>query len=469
MSRKGGISLDEPVFSEELGLPQSDFAEMAVLGSVLLEPGLLYEIAQVITAADFYKDSHRRIYMAMVSLMEDGKDVDLITVANALKTEGVLDVIGGSAYLTELFDAVPTAANAVSYAQIIKDKAVKRRIISLSGRISHDAQTEEKTAEELLNEAESEIYQLNQESQPTALKQVGEFVAEAYDLIGKEDKGIPTFIALDQYIGGLKKGEMIIVAARPGMGKTTICLNIAEKAATKHNATVAFFTLEMTPVQVASRMLFAKAKVDQELAKSGKELSDEDFAKLAEAMQEISRSNLYVDDTSMISVAEIRGKLKRLKREKGLDLVVIDYIGLMQASASQMRESRQQQISEISRQLKSIAKEMEVPVVVISQLNRASVKSEGKVKEPDLSHLRESGALEQDADIVIFIHRPYYYDKTEDPFKAKAIVAKNRSGAVGTAILGFLNKFTLFCDMDFDHEDPEGEGVPESKEEQKEA
>ena len=282
---------------------------------------------------------------------------------------------------------------------------------------------------------------------------MGEFVAEAYDRIGKEEKGIPTFIALDQLIGGLKKGEMIIVAARPGMGKTTICLNIAERAATVHEATVAFFTLEMTPIQVASRMLFAKAKVDQQKTKSGKELSDEDFANLAASMEEISRSNLYIDDTSMITVAEIRGKLKKLKREKGLDLVVVDYIGLMQASSSQLNQSRQQQISEISRQLKGLAKELEVPIIVISQLNRASVKSEGKVKEPDLSHLRESGALEQDADIVIFVHRPYYYDQSENEHLAKVIVAKNRSGAVGTAYLGFLSRYTLFCDMDFDHEE----------------
>ena len=439
--------------SQEMNLPQSDFAEMAVLGSVLMEPGLLYEVSQVIKMEDFYKDSHKKIYKVMYTLLEEGREIDLITVSNALKSEGILEAVGGAAYLTVLCDTVPSAANALSYAHIIKDKAVKRRLIAISDRISHEAQAEEKDASLLLDEAESEIYQLNQESQPTALKQVGEFVAEAYDRIGKEEKGIPTFIALDQLIGGLKKGEMIIVAARPGMGKTTICLNIAERAATVHEATVAFFTLEMTPIQVASRMLFAKAKVDQQKTKSGKELSDEDFANLAASMEEISRSNLYIDDTSMITVAEIRGKLKKLKREKGLDLVVVDYIGLMQASSSQLNQSRQQQISEISRQLKGLAKELEVPIIVISQLNRASVKSEGKVKEPDLSHLRESGALEQDADIVIFVHRPYYYDQSENKYLAKVIVAKNRSGAVGTADLGFLSQYTLFCDMDFDHEE----------------
>ena len=439
----------------EMRFPQSDSAEMAVLGSVLLEPGLLYEVMQVLKAEDFYKDSHKRIFRVMVNLQDEDKEIDLVTVADALRIEGVLDIVGGIGYLTDLCDTVPTAANVMSYARIVRDKSVKRQLISLADKISYDAQADEEPSGAVLDKAESLIYQLNQDTQPTALKQVGEFVAEAYDLIGKEDQGIPTFLALDQLIGGLKKGAMIIVAARPGMGKTTICLNIAERAATIHEKTVAFFTLEMTPVQVASRMLFAKAKVNQEQTRNGKELTDSDFGKLAEAMEEISRSNLYIDDTSMITVAEIRGKLKKLKREKGLDLVVVDYIGLMQPSASQMRESRQQQISEISRQLKSIAKELEVPVIVISQLNRASVKSEGKVKEPDLSHLRESGALEQDADIVIFIHRPYYYDKTENPYLAKAVVAKNRSGAVGTAYLGFLSQFTLFCDMDFDHEDEE--------------
>lgn len=436
-----------------LGLPQSESAEMAVLGSVLLEPGLLHEISQVIKVGDFYKDSHKKIYAAMFSLHEEGKDIDIVTLTNALKIEGILDAVGGTSYLTELYDAVPSAANGVSYAQIVKDKSAKRQLIAISDRISHEAQAEEKNSDLLLDEAEAEIYALKQQTQPTSLKQVGEFVAEAYDKIGKEEKGIPTFIALDRFIGGLKPGEMVIVAARPGMGKTTICINIAERAATLHGATVAFFTLEMTPVQVASRMLFAKARVNQEEAKSAKGIGDSDFAKLASAMEEISRSNLYIDDTSMISVAEIRSKLRKLKREKGLDLVFIDYIGLMQASSLQRTENRQQQISEISRQLKGLAKELEVPVVVISQLNRASVKSEGKVKEPDLSHLRESGALEQDADIVIFIHRPHYYDETEDQHLSKAIVAKNRNGAVGTAYLGFLREFSLFCDMDFHHEE----------------
>lgn len=445
-----------------MGLPQSEAAEMAVLGSILLEPGLLHEISQVIKVGDFYKDSHKKIYAAMFSLHEEGKDIDIVTLSNALKIEGILDAVGGTSYLTELYDAVPSAANGVTYAHIIKDKSAKRQLIAISERISQEAQAEEKNSALLLDEAESEIYMLKQQTEPTSLKQVGEFVAEAYDKIGKEEKGIPTFIELDKLIGGLKKGEIIIFAARPGMGKTTICLNIAERAATIHEATVAFFTLEMTPVQVASRMLFAKARVNQEEAKSGKGISDSDFAKLAAAMEEISRSNLYIDDTSMISVAEIRSKLRKLKREKGLDLVVIDYIGLMQASSLQQTESRQQQISEISRQLKGLAKELEVPVIVISQLNRASVKNEGKVKEPDLSHLRESGALEQDADIVIFIHRPHYYDESEDKHLAKVIVAKNRNGAVGTAYLGFLREYSLFCDMDFHHEE---ENIPLDEEE----
>ena len=440
-----------------LGLPQSESAEMATLGSILLEPGLLHEISQVIKVNDFYKDSHKKIYAAMISLHEEGKEIDIVTLTNALKIEGILDAVGSTSYLTELYDAVPSAANGVTYAHIIKDKATKRQLIAISDRIASEAQAEEKNSDLLLDEAESEIYALKQQSQPTSLQQVGPYVAEAYDKIGKEEKGIPTFIALDQLIGGLKKGEMIIVAARPGMGKTTICLNIAERAATIHEGTVAFFTLEMTAVQVASRMLFAKARVSQEEAKSAKGIGDADFAKLATAMEDISRSNLYIDDTSMISVAQIRSKLRKLRREKGLDLVCIDYIGLMQSSSALQKDNRQQQISEISRQLKGLAKEMEVPVVVLSQLNRASVKSEGKVKEPDLSHLRESGALEQDADIVVFIHRPHYYDNTEDEHLAKAIVAKNRNGAVGTAYLGFLREFSLFCDMDFHHEE---ENVP---------
>ena len=456
--RKGGTAMAEQSSLSavtEPVLPSSDHAEAAVLGCVLMESGLLYEINQIISAVDFYKDAHRKIYLTMLALQENGKEVDLVTVGEALKSEGILDAVGGYAFLTELSEAVPSPGNALSYARIVKDKALKRRLIAISTKITADTQAEERSAEELLDEAENAIYDLNQLGQATALKQVAPFVTEAYDRIGKEEKGIPTFPPLDHLIGGLKRGEMIIFAARPGMGKTTICLNIAETAATKYDATVAFFTLEMTPVQVASRMLFAKAKVDQTAAKKAKNITDEEFARLGDAMKEISAANLYIDDTSMITVAEIRGKLKKLNREKGLDLVVIDYIGLMEASKISKDSNRQQQISDISRQLKSLAKELNVPVIVISQLNRASVKNEGKVKEPDLSHLRESGALEQDADIVIFIHRPHYYDKENaDENLAKIIVAKNRSGAVGTVELGFISKYTLFCHMDFDHEDP---------------
>lgn len=451
--------------SAGIGLPWSESSEMAVLGSVLMESGLLYEVSQVISESDFYKGAHRKIYRGMFDLHEKGKEVDLITLSNALREMGMLEAVGGSSYLTELIDAVPAVSNCMSYARIVRDKSIKRELIALGNKVSSGAQADDQDSEFLLSEAESGIFQLNQLAQPTSLQQVGDFVAEAYDRIGREEKGIPTFIELDKLIGGLKKGEMIIVAARPGMGKTTMCINIAEKAATQYGKTVAFFTLEMTPVQVASRMLFAKARVDQQKTKKPDGIDDREFEKLAIAMEEIGKSDIYIDDTSMISVAEIRGKLRRLKREKGLDLVVIDYIGLMQSSASQLNQSRQQQISEISRQLKGLAKELEIPVIVISQLNRASVKSEGKVKEPDLSHLRESGALEQDADIVIFIHRPHYYDKDENEFLAKAIVAKNRNGAVGTAELGFLSKYTLFTDMDFDHE--EEIPVPPGNEEKK--
>lgn len=452
--------------SADLLPPHNLQAEMAVLGSILLEQETIFTIGGIIQAADFYKDAHKKLYETLFILNEGGKHIDLVTFVEALTAKGILEEVGGIGYITDLYKAVPTAANAAYYAQIVKDKSVKRELVRLSTRITQETLAEEKDAAVLLEEAETEIFNLGQSREAKGLVPVAPFVGDAFEQIGIEEKGVPTFVELDKLLGGLKKGDLIIVAARPAMGKTTICINIAEKAATAHNLCVAFFSLEMSNIQLAARMLFSHAKVSQTKARRDT-LDDGEWSRLGRAMEAISKGPLYLDDTPGITVAEVRGKARRLKRERGLDLIVVDYIQLMQPSTTARSENRQQQISEISRQLKALAKELDVPILAISQLSRAAVRGEGKgegaVKMPDLSHLRESGALEQDADIVLFIHRPSYYDpEMEDQRLAKVRVAKHRNGPVGEKDLAFFHEWTLFMDLDPHHDDPPAPDGPES-------
>ncbi len=433
--------------------PHNIQAEMAVLGSILLDQEAIYTVAELIDAEDFYKDAHKKIFTALFRLNDAGSRIDLVTFVEALQVAGIGDEVGGVAYVAELYNAAPTAANAAYYARIVKDKAIKRNLVRIGAKISRETMTEEKEAADLLEEAETDLFRLSQMRQAKGLLPVASFVGDAYERIGLTEKGVPTFKELDLLLGGLKKSDLVIVAARPAMGKTTFCINISEKAATAHGLHVAFFSLEMSNVQLASRMLFSHAKVDQTRARRN-QLDDEEWSRLGLAMEAISKAPLYLDDTPGITVSEVRGKSRRLKREKGLDLIVIDYLQLMQSSADMRREGRQQQISEISRQLKGLAKELDVPVLAISQLSRAAVpKGEAQAKMPDLSHLRESGALEQDADIVLFIHRPAYYEEGKsDDRVAKVRVAKHRNGPVGDKELAFFNEWSLFMDIDTHHE-----------------
>ena len=437
---------------EVASLPHSLFAETAVLGSILLEPETLHTISQIIREDDFYKDSHRRIFRALIAMYEKSETIDMVTLRQHLLDEGILEDIGGLPTLLELENSVPSAANSRHYAAIVKDKASKRELIRLSERMAEAARNEDREADELIVDAESDIFNLGQKFEPKGLVPIEKPVGDAYDLIGKAEKGIPTFVELDRLLTGLKRSDLIIVAARPGMGKTSFCINLAERAATRQGKSVAFFSLEMANIQLASRMLFAKAGVDQGNAHKEK-IADEDWTKLSQSLDAIANAKIFLDDTPGITVAEVRGKCRRLQREQGLDLLIIDYIQLMQSSNSTRQENRQQQISEISRQLKGLAKELNVPVIAISQLSRAAVaRTEGKPKMPDLSHLRESGALEQDADIVIFIHRPCYYDReNENELLAIVRVAKHRNGPVGEAKLGFIENCANFVDMDFEH------------------
>lgn len=446
-----------------LGMPFDEDAERAVLGSILLDQNIILTIAAMLRPSDFYRDSHKRIYSTILELNEESKAIDTLLLVTALKNQGCLEAVGGRQYIMELYNAVPSSAAAVEYANIVKDKSVRREVISFADKLNTEARSNDLGATEILEAAESEIYEMGQESNHSSLEHVGSIVANAYDNLGKEEETIPTYTELDKYLGGLHKSDVIIVAARPGMGKTTFCINLAVKSAVKNKKSVAFFSLEMSSEQLATRMLVSTAKVNTEHVKKWDKITSAEMKRLSDAMSDIGSAALYLDDTPNITVAEIRGKVRRLKKEKGLDLIVIDYIGLMQASAFLARsDNRQQQISEISRQLKGMAKELDVPIIVISQLNRTAVKGDNTAttKEPDLSHLRESGALEQDADIVLFIHRPSYYNpEMEDKSLARVIIAKHRNGAVGRVDMTFISEYTLFTDREKEHPE-EGEPIP---------
>jgi len=432
--------------------PQSMEAEQAVLGAIMLDKEAIFSVMEVIRPSDFYRESHRIIFENLLALNDQGKPVDLVTLVEALSCDGNLEKVGGISYIASLANAVPTAANAVYYAKIVAEKALLRSLITVSTRIAQ--QGYEGTVEpwQLIDEAEKSILAISGRRAREGFLPFKDIVVETFEQIGQIKAhegvtGIPTFKNLDYYLSGLQKSDLIIVAARPAMGKTSFCLNIAQNAACKYGQTVAIFSLEMSKEQVAQRMLCAEARVDQSKVRTGY-VSEDEWRRLSAALVPLADAKIYLDDTPALTVMEMRAKTRRLKAEKGLDLVVIDYLQLMQGG--RRVENRQQEIAEISRALKALARELEVPVLALSQLSRAVEQSSDK--RPNLSHLRESGALEQDADVVIFIHRPEYYDPdTDKKGIAEIMVAKHRNGPVGKADLAFLKEYTKFMDLAVDY------------------
>lgn len=428
--------------------PQNIDAEQAVLGAIMLDKEAIFNVLEHVQASDFYKEAHRAIFETLLALNDRGEPADLVTLVNALQQSGNLDKVGGVPYLASLANAVPTAANAVYYAKIIAEKAVLRSLIGVSTRIAQQGYEGEAEVSELIDEAEKMIFSVSQRKAKDGFSAMRDVVVQTFEEIGQIKPqegvvGVPTFKNLDYYLSGFQKSDLIICAARPAMGKTSFCLNVAQNAASKHGKTVAVFSLEMSKEQLAQRMLCAEARVDQSKVRTGWVTEDE-WRRLSVALAPLAEAKIYLDDTAGINVMEMRAKTRRLQAEKGLDLVVIDYLQLMQGS--RRSESRQQEISEISRSLKALARELNVPVLALSQLSRAVEQSSDK--RPNLSHLRESGALEQDADIVLFIHRPEYFDpETDKKGIAEIIIAKHRNGPVGTAELAFLSEFTKFMDL----------------------
>ncbi|WP_079907804.1 replicative DNA helicase [Carboxydocella sp. JDF658] len=431
--------------------PHNLDAEQSVLGSMLLDQEAVFKAMEIIRAEDFYRDAHRLIFEAICDLADRSEPVDIITVAEELRQRGQLDKVGGAAYIATLSGIVPTAANVEYYARIIREKSLLRALISAATRIAQLGYEGEAEAEEILMQAEKMIYDLSQRKASRTFATMHEILMETFDRIeylyqNKGDvTGVPTgFIDLDRLTSGLQPSDLIIVAARPAMGKTSFCLNIAQHAAIKAGIPVAIFSLEMSKEQLVQRMLCSEAMVDQHRLRTG-QLTEQDWPRLVRAVGPMAQAPIFIDDTVGISVLEMRAKCRRLKAEHGLGLVIIDYLQLMQGS--RRSESRQQEISEISRALKGLARELNVPVIALSQLSRAVEQTHDK--RPNLSHLRESGAIEQDADIVSFIYREEYYNPdTEKKGIAEIIIAKHRNGPVGSVELGFLNEFTKFVNLE---------------------
>ena len=429
--------------------PQNIEAEQAVLGAMLISKEAIAESAQILNPQDFYREAHRIVFEAMLDLSNRNQAVDNLTVIEQLNKTNQLEKVGGIAFVTALANTVPTAANVVFYAKIVKEKALMRHLINTATAIAAMGYEGADDADSIMDKMILEIASNRKTGDFTPINQI---VIDTFSKIENlyESKGGLTglstgFKDLDKLTAGLQPSDLILVAARPSMGKTAFTLNIASHVALKENKPVAFFSLEMSKEQLMQRMLCAEGLVESQRLRVG-DLDEQDWQKLIAAADKFSKAPLYIDDTPGISIMELRSKARRLQQEKGLSLVLIDYLQLMQGRANKNGDNRQQEISEISRSLKSLARELNVPVIALSQLSR-SVESR-QIKKPMLSDLRESGSLEQDADIVMFLYREDYYNaETENKNITDVIVAKHRNGPVDTVQLFFHKEFTKFADL----------------------
>ncbi|MBO0994877.1 replicative DNA helicase [Bacillus sp. SD088] len=438
--------------------PQNIEAEQAVLGAIFLEPSSMMLATEILLPEDFYRSGHQKIFDCMMKLTEIGKAVDLVTVSEELAASKTLEDVGGISYLSELAVSVPTAANIGYYARIVEEKSLLRRLIRTATNIAKDGYSREDEIEALLDEAEKQIMEVAQRKNAGDFQDIKDVLVKAYDNIELlhnrkgDTTGIPTgFAELDRMTAGFQRNDLIIVAARPSVGKTAFALNIAQNVGTKTEENVAIFSLEMGAEQLVMRMLCAEGNIDAQNLRTGS-LTNEDWGKLTMAMGSLSNSGIYIDDTPGIKIGEIRSKCRRLKQEHGLGMILIDYLQLIQGSGNS-KENRQQEVSEISRQLKGLARELEVPVIALSQLSRGVEQRQDK--RPMMSDIRESGSIEQDADIVAFLYRDDYYDhESENKNIIEIIIAKQRNGPVGTVQLAFVKEYNKFVNLErrFDDE-----------------
>ncbi|GAB7388518.1 replicative DNA helicase [Bacillaceae bacterium] len=437
--------------------PQNIEAEQAVLGAIFLENETLATVLEIIGAEDFYRTAHQQIFRAMVDLAEQGEPVDLVTVTAELQKRKLLEEVGGVSYLTDLANAVPTAANAEYYARIVAEKSTLRRLIRAATKIVRDGYAHEDDVERIISEAEKSIMEISQRQTHGGFVSIKDVLLETYDRIEQissrrgEVTGIPTgYVDLDRLTSGFHRSDLIIIAARPGVGKTAFALNLAQNVAARAGETVAIFSLEMSASQLVSRMLCAEGNIEASKLRTGN-LDEEDWQKLTMAIGTLAKAPIFIDDTAGITVWDIRTKCRRLKAEHGIGMVLIDYMQLIQGRGR--GESRQQEISEISRSLKLLARELDCPVIALSQLSRAVEQRQDK--RPMLSDLRESGSIEQDADVVAFLYREDYYDQeSERKNIVEVIIGKQRNGPIGTVELVFLKEYNKFVSLDKRHKDP---------------
>jgi replicative DNA helicase len=444
--------MSDTIATAERTLPHNLEAERSVLGAILVHNDAFNTAAQVIDGRDFYRDAHRRIFDRMVALSERGEAIDFITLKEELSRGGDLEEVGGPAYVASLVDGVPRATNVEYYARIVKEKATLRNLIYAANKILTNAYEADQESDLILDEAESSIFAVADDRLKAGFVPMRELVNESFPKIEQlfEHKrlvtGVPTgFVDLDEMTRGLQPGDLVIIAARPSMGKTSLVLNIAQHVAVQGEHTVGFFSLEMSKESLFIRLLTSEAQIDSHRLMSG-HIADRDYSRISQALEKLSSMRLFIDDTANISVLEMRAKSRRLQAEHGLSLIVVDYIQLM--SARGRYENRTLELASISRSLKGLAKELNAPIVVLSQLSRAPESRSDH--RPQLSDLRESGALEQDADVVILIYRDDAYNRdpnNPDAGTAELILAKQRNGPTGIVRLAFLREQTRFANL----------------------
>ncbi len=441
--------------------PNAIDVEMAVLGAMMLDQGAAARVYEVLDETCFFKDAHKTIFLATQRLYQRNDPIDLVTVTEALNAEGTLDESGGAAYLAELTGMVASPANVEHHARIVLRKSLLRKLIHTCTRSIDTCYTEPDEVDALLDQTETEIFHLMQFHKSGGFRKLGPMLVNTFESLENIAQmqggvtGIPSnYKDLDELTSGWQAGDMIVLAGRPSMGKTALALNLTRNAAVDHKIPVGFFSLEMADRQLALRLLCSEAGVDSSKVRSGR-LKTNEWPLLSKSVGKLAEAPIYIDDTPSLSPMELRARARRLKSEYDVGMIVIDYIGLMEIP-QQRYESQQQKIAEISRNLKALAKDLQVPVIVLSQLSRAVETRPGE-KRPILSDLRDSGAIEQDADVVLFLYRPGFYDKDEDESSTELIIAKQRNGPLGTANLSFNLQTGRFQSMDRIHQAPLGE------------
>ncbi|MEK7130713.1 MAG: replicative DNA helicase [Patescibacteria group bacterium] len=450
--------------------PQNIEAEQSALGSLMIDKDAIIKIADLLRPDDFYKDIHGMIYEAMIDLYTRHEPIDLLSLSSRLDDKKQLETIGGRAYLTEIANIVPTSAHIVHYAEIVQRKATLRRLIQSAGEILSLGYQEDDNVDELLDQSEQKLFAVSQKYLRQNFIPLPTLLHDAFERLdslhrdSSKMRGIPTgFGDIDHKLAGLQKSDLIILAARPSMGKTSLMLDIARQAAVQDKVTVGLFSLEMSKEQLVDRMLSAQANVDLWKLRTGKLKDDgerEEFSRLNDAMHTLSEAPIYIDDSAMVNVMEIRTKARRLQSEHGLGMIVIDYLQLMGGHSNKYKDNRVQEVAEITRSLKGIARELNIPVLALSQLSRAVESRTEKI--PQLSDLRESGSIEQDADVVMFIYRPEMYDKNTDrKHIAEIHIAKHRNGPTGTVELFFDAEKASFKNLDKTMSPVQTSGLPD--------